>query len=73
MSDEIAKCPCGATPNKLLIGGVERGGKWAQIGGDCCGEWEISFRTGYEALDSDECMAFGLAAWNGATRAKDAA
>lgn len=65
----IKPCPCGKTPKKLYIHDTGQGGKWANVNGDCCGEWEIEFRTGYHSYDSDECMALAIAAWNEAPRA----
>jgi len=64
----IKPCPCGATPNKLLIVSAGQGGKWANVLGDCCGEWAIEFRTQYKPLDSDECMALAVEAWDKAPR-----
>ena len=65
----IKPCPCGKTPEKLYIHDTGQGGKWANANGDCCGEWEIEFRTDYLDYGSDECMALAIAAWNAAPRA----
>jgi hypothetical protein len=71
MSDELKPCPCGKIPKELGITDAGQGGKWAQVMGDCCGEWTIEFRTMYEALDSSECMKLATDAWNEAPRAND--
>ncbi len=65
----IKPCPCGRTPEKLYIHDTGQGGKWANVSGDCCGEWEIEFRTGYHDYGSDECMTLAITAWNEAPRA----
>ena len=62
--EQIAPCPCGKTPEKLSITDAGQGGKWACVSGWCCGEWEIEFRTDYQALDSEECMKNAIQAWN---------
>ena len=69
MSD-LKKCPCGKVPERLIITDAGQGGKWAYAYGDCCSTWEIEFRTGYYALDSDECMRAAIAFWNDAPREK---
>jgi len=66
----IKKCPCGATPDKIGITDAGQGSKWANVSGNCCGVWEIEFRTMYEPLDSNKCMEFALEAWNSAPRGK---
>lgn len=62
----LKTCPCGETPKSLLL--VDNGAKWAYATGDCCNEWHIEFRTGYNKLESSECMALAVEAWNLATR-----
>jgi hypothetical protein len=59
-------CPCGEIPKSLLL--VDNGVKWAYATGDCCNEWHVEFRTGYNKLESSECMALAVEAWNLATR-----
>jgi hypothetical protein len=61
-------CPCGKVPNKLDITDAGQGGKWANVMGDCCGFWEIEFRTEYSPIESDECMKLAIEAWNDAPR-----
>jgi hypothetical protein len=65
----LAACPCGKTPQELSITDAGQGGKWANVSGNCCGEWMIEFRTNYENLDSDKCKALAVEAWNAAPRA----
>lgn len=66
---ELLPCPCGKIPTRLYVSDAGQGGKWANVSGDCCGEWTIEFRTGYNALDSAECMEFAIMDWNSAPRA----
>ena len=66
----LLPCPCGKTPEKLYIHDTGQGGKWANVNGDCCGVWEIEFRTDYLDYQSDECMALAITAWNDAPRAR---
>ncbi len=65
----IKPCPCGKTPESLHSVDNGQGMKWAQVSGNCCGEWSIEFRTGYNRLDSRECKDYALEAWNEAPRA----
>ena len=67
--EELKPCPCGETPKELSISDAGQGGKWANVSGDCCGEWTIEFRTTYKALDSAECMRLAIEAWNESPRA----
>jgi hypothetical protein len=64
--EKLKSCPCGETPKSLLL--VDNGAKWAYATGDCCNEWHVEFRTGYNKLESSECMALAIEAWNLATR-----
>jgi hypothetical protein len=64
----LKQCPCGQTPNHIDISDAGQGGKYASVMGDCCGEWEIEFRTQYNPMDSDECMELAINAWNDAPR-----
>ena len=63
---KLKSCPCGETPKSLLL--VDNGVKWAYATGNCCNEWHVEFRTRYNKLESDECMALAVEAWNLATR-----
>ena len=67
---DLRPCPCGKTPALLSV--MEGGScKWAFVSGDCCGEWYVEFRTQYKELDSDECYALAVEAWNRTDRAND--
>jgi hypothetical protein len=67
MTDQILKpCPCGKVPTKLHIMDTGQGGKYADVGGDCCGYWKIEFRQQYAT--GDEAMVLTTHAWNIATR-----
>lgn len=65
----LAVCPCGKTPSALIISDAGQGGKWANVNGNCCGEWSIEFRAHYDAIHSAECMVTAAKAWNEAPRA----
>ena len=67
----LKKCPCGATPKELSITDAGQGGKYAMVSSDCCGEWEIEFRTEYNNIESDECNELAIKAWNNAPREID--
>ena len=60
----LKPCPCGKTPQQLHIahGDVR---KWDYVSGDCCGEWEVEFRTGYVGGNTEAAER----AWNEAERA----
>ncbi|MHC4192071.1 MAG: hypothetical protein ACYSUB_20765 [Planctomycetota bacterium] len=68
--DNIKPCPCGETPPRLVIQGRDRD-KWMYVYGDCCGEWNVEFRSDYNVVDSDECMERAISAWNDAKRPED--
>ena len=68
--EELKPCPCGKVPTKVFATDAGQGGKWANVSGDCCGEWSIEFRTQYAALGSSECMNLAVEAWNEAPRAQ---
>lgn len=61
-------CPCGKTPTALHI---EPGQscKYSWVCGDCCGEWNVEFRTGYLAEEDPALMEIAIEVWNRATRA----
>ena len=62
----LKPCPCGKTPESLSI---EAGAscKWSYASGNCCGDWNIEFRTTY-TNDDDELMRLAVDAWNNACR-----
>lgn len=65
--DRLARCPCGQVPTRLSIAQGDTL-KWAFTYGDCCGEWHVEFRTKYLELQSPQCMALAVAAWNTSPR-----
>jgi hypothetical protein len=69
MNKELARCPCGQIPTDLIITNAGQGGKWGNVSGNCCGTWEIEFRTSYFLFDSVKCKHLAIEAWNDAPRA----
>ncbi len=63
---ELKPCPCGRTPTKLSI--VSDNAKWFRCAGNCCGEWEIEFRSNYSFPKSKEAKKLAIEAWNDAPR-----
>ena len=63
---EFASCPCGEIPERLFV--TEQCGHQALVGGNCCGDWHVEFRTKYQAIGSPELTVLALAAWNAAPR-----
>ncbi len=72
MPDELAPCPCGEIPKKLIVDGPEIYKSRAMVSGYCCGEWHIEFRTYYEPLGSEKIMRLAREAWNAAPRRRGA-
>ena len=68
MGEEIKPCPCGKTPTQLCLMDTGQGGKWAIAIGNCCDEWGVEFRTGYNPLDGDKCQTIAIEYWNDAPR-----
>jgi hypothetical protein len=64
---DLLPCPCGKTPQSLNIISLNQS-KWGRVSGNCCGEWEIEFRQQYLEIDSEECKALAIEAWNSAPR-----
>jgi hypothetical protein len=67
---ELLPCACGVAPDKLEIQDANQGGKWMNVSGNCCASWSIEARTEYNRLDTPECLALAIEAWNEAPRAK---
>ena len=69
---ELMPCPCGQTPQRLVVEGVDDGEspKWARVGGLCCGSWDIEFRNDYMRVGSEQSNRRASEAWNAAPRAK---
>lgn len=62
----LKRCPCGQIPSQLHIT-YDDVRKWNYVSGDCCGEWEVEFRSGY--VTGDALKRFAKHAWNRAKRA----
>lgn len=62
----LKPCPCGKTPDRLLIND-ENPQKWSFVCGDCCNEWHVEFRSNY-AVD-DDLMYMAIESWNNIPRA----
>ena len=60
----LKPCPCGDTPKRLILSESPSGVKWAYASGDCCGSWEVEFRTQYNPLNSQPCKELAREAWN---------
>lgn len=69
MNEMLKPCPCGGEISMLVITDAGQGGKFALVGGSCCGEWMIEFHTEYYDISSSECMNLAITAWNAAPRA----
>lgn len=67
----LKECPCGKTPKELVIYESSSTCKYYWVGGDCCNDWHIEFRTDYHDADSPECMELAIRAWNDAPRGKN--
>ena len=65
---ELFRCPCGELPERLNLSSNGQGGKYACASGDCCGYWIAKFRTNNNGLDTNECYALAVAAWNDAQK-----
>lgn len=62
-------CPCGCMPRRLLVYDSSGGqSKYASVGGDCCGEWEVEFNTQHKRVGTPECYDLAVTAWNKANR-----
>ena len=66
--DELKPCPCGQTPTRLMVLAESRNPKWADCAPDCCDEWRVEFRNGYDDIASEESYRKAVYAWNDATR-----
>ena len=63
---ELRRCPCGKIPKDLEV--ESHGSKWFYVCGDCCGEWNIEFRSNYNLPGFAEAMRLAIEAWNNAAR-----
>lgn len=64
----LKPCPCGSTPNRVLVQAENIRPKFAYCSGDCCGDWWIEFRNNYKDVGGRESNALAEAAWNAAPR-----
>lgn len=69
---KLKPCPCGETPERLVITAEHDRPKWAYCSGDCCGVWEVEFRNQYHQIHGEETMALAIEAWNHAPRVEGA-
>ena len=65
MSD-LKRCPCGAQPSEVGVVG-NAPAKWMYVSADCCGIWEVEFRSHYKT--GDKLRELAIDAWNRAPRA----
>lgn len=69
-TEPLKPCPCGKTPERLCFA-EGQSSKYGYVSGNCCGDWSIEFRTGYnqiEARNGPELERLMAAAWNSAVR-----
>lgn len=70
VKQSLEPCPCGNVPKSLFIQPGDTC-KYAWVSGNCCGDWNIEFRTDYKELNSEECMDIAIRAWNDAKRGNE--
>lgn len=70
---ELAACPCGKVPERLVVDGEGARPKFAWVSGICCHGWDVEFRNQYEPIGSPESDRRAREAWNAAPRAKQEA
>jgi len=68
---ELKPCPCGKTPERLIVHAEHSCPKWAWVTGSCCDGWGLEFRNDYAWQDSPEQMEKATEAWNTMERAGD--
>ena len=64
----FAPCPCGNTPERLLLE-VSEQSKVGKAMGDCCGMWGVEFLRGVET-EPEKILDKAHAAWDAAPRTK---
>lgn len=64
---KLNPCPCGKIPEFVTLT-YGYSSKWGLVMGNCCSEWMVEFRTGFQPLDSKEAMDAAVEAWNAAPR-----
>jgi hypothetical protein len=65
---DLLPCPCGKTPQRLIVEAEGDRPKWARVSGNCCGEWMIEYRNAYTTLNTAEADRIAMLAWNRAPR-----
>lgn len=65
----LAPCPCGKTPQKLIITDSTAGFAFAY--GACCTEWFVEFDACNTYLGTVECDQLARKAWNKAPRSSE--
>ena len=69
--DQLRPCPCGKTPERLIVHAEHSCPKWAWVTGSCCDGWGLEFRNDYAWQDSPEQIQKATEAWNTMERAGD--
>jgi hypothetical protein len=64
----IKRCPCGEYPSQVMVDDGDSV-KWNRVSGDCCGDWEIEFRSDYKT--GAALYSAAKDAWNNAKRFYD--
>jgi hypothetical protein len=62
----LRQCPCGKTPESLIIVDSHSPDRYDYVGGDCCGEWLVEFKNDYK--DGEELDKLMVKAWNNQER-----
>ena len=52
--NDLKPCPCGKTPERLIVHAEHSCPKWAWVTGSCCDGWGLEFRNDYAWQDSPE-------------------
>lgn len=63
---ELAPCPCGQTPDELMLELPAQPVKYGRAIGTCCGVWGIEFFNAYQA--GEDTVRLAKEAWNRAVR-----
>jgi hypothetical protein len=60
---KLKKCPCGRYPESLFISQTQSS-SWGEACGNCCGEWNIEFRSVNHDPFSKESYERAIEYWN---------
>ena len=66
--NDLKRCPCGEIPDDLIITEQMSPMNWSWVAGNCCGEWNIEFRSDYES--GEKLKELAVTAWNSAPRGR---